>query len=92
MTQALKKDVHAWVDEHICTSATCHCVPMCVLVLCACMHERLRVCGVEGKVKWTEPRFVAARLRTLRLRERTQSTARPLQKADGEDKDSQTQS
>lgn len=53
---------------------TCVC-----LVVCACMHGRLCVCGVSGKVSWTESesRFVAAGPRALRLREeeRTQSTA-----------------
>lgn len=69
---------------HVCTR---HRAPMCVLVcawiidcIWAWMHERLcpSVWGAEGKVKWTEPRFVAAR--TWRLTERAQSTANSFRK------------
>lgn len=73
VTWALKKDVHASVDEHICTPASAP-LYLCVFGF-VCLHAWTPVCGIDGKVKWTEPRFVAAGLGTLRLRKRTQLTA-----------------
>lgn len=60
VTQALKKDVHASVDEHIRRPATAPHVPMSVWL---CVHACMNACvpvGWREKVMWTESRFVAA--------------------------------